>query len=458
MACVGTACVVLPHPQNGGRPYLLRHPVLAFLNALLLAATLGSALLVSLTPEVARLSTITAAVLHRLANAERREAGLPLLTENPLLTRAAQLKGEHMLRHDYFEHVSPDGLSPWVWFDRVGYDYRYAGENLAIDFTEAEDVVTAWLKSTGHRRNLLSDRYNETGLAVVTGEFEGRRATVVVHLFGNRASGAASPLPAPPPAVRETATAALPPPGIQEPADGATVTARTVTVRGTAPAGSTVRIALDSTTVGTFAAAGGTFEGTIPIPGGEERLAQLTAVATRGEQESPPSLSLRIQLDTKAPEISLERVLLLPDPDGIPGSTLLVASVPPDVVRATVSLSPGEPIPLRREGPLLSALLPLGQGPLTLRATDAHGNTETATVHPFVSYATAEADRVAPRREAVAAASRVRPWLTGILTALASLLVLNVFVHVRFHRILHPDLFAHAFGVLVLGTLLSAFT
>lgn len=182
--CRGAYCVVLPHSINQGRPYALRHPVLAFASGLILALTLGGSGALFLTPEIARLSTITARTLVRFTNAERAKTRLPSLTENARLQRSAQLKAEHMLRLDYFEHTGPDGLSPWVWFDRTGYDYLYAGENLAIDFTEAEDVVTAWMRSPGHRRNLLADRYKEIGVAVVTGEFQGRTATVVVQHFG----------------------------------------------------------------------------------------------------------------------------------------------------------------------------------------------------------------------------------------------------------------------------------
>lgn len=173
------------HSKSGGFLNGFRHPFSTFLNLTLIFLILGSTLLKLFTPQVAYLSEISIPNLIQAANQERTKAGLPPLKENPSLAKAAQMKGEHMIKNDYFEHTSPDSVTSWFWFDQVGYDYLYAGENLAIDFSETEEVVSAWMQSEGHRRNLLSERYDETGMAVVTGEFEGRTATVVVHLFGN---------------------------------------------------------------------------------------------------------------------------------------------------------------------------------------------------------------------------------------------------------------------------------
>lgn len=467
IATLGAASLVLPHPVNRHRPFALRHPVLAFLNALLLVTTLGTSLAISLTPEVARLSAIAVPALLRLTNAERAKSGLPLLRENPQLMRAAAMKGEHMLRHDYFEHTSPDGLTPWVWFDRAGYSYRYAGENLAIDFTEAEDIVTAWLRSPGHRRNLLADRYEETGLAVVTGEFHGRTATIIVHLFGTSSVPRAAASPPPTRALGEStaAPAPLPAPTLLEPSSGTVVSRRSARVSGTAPKGSTVTVLLDAAVVGTFEAPEGSFRGTITISEGEERLALLRATATLGATESALSVARRIQIDTKAPELAVEQALLLPDPRGLPGVALLLLPAAADVTRATLSAAGSAPIVLRREGNVLLSEVrladlttPAAAGTFTLRVADAHGNTHAADIAPLVTYATAAAPATAPRTVIAAAATRVRPWMASILAVLSTLLAVNMLVHLRAHRLLHPDLLAHAFVVLILGTALVAFT
>ena len=176
-------CVV-PHADNNYHPIALRHKPLAIVSALLISSKLLAVLFVVLLPRTADLSTITSARIVQLTNAERIKAGQKELQVNSQLTQAAQQKGEHMLKEDYFAHISPSGVTPWFWINKVGYSYQVAGENLAIDFDESEDVVAAWLASPTHKENMLLPSYTETGVAVVTGEFQGGTSTIVVHLFG----------------------------------------------------------------------------------------------------------------------------------------------------------------------------------------------------------------------------------------------------------------------------------
>ncbi len=121
-----------------------------------------------------------------LTNQKRIEHGVNALTTNELLTEAARRKGEDMLAKDYWAHVSPDGTEPWAFFDNVGYVYRYAGENLARDFSNAQSAVDAWMASPSHRENLLSPKYQEIGVAVVEGDLNGVDTTLIVQLFGTR--------------------------------------------------------------------------------------------------------------------------------------------------------------------------------------------------------------------------------------------------------------------------------
>lgn len=119
-----------------------------------------------------------------LANIERRAAGLPPLSMNDDLTRAAQSKLSDIFRNDYFAHTAPDGTTPWFWIEQSGYPYVYAGENLAMNFTTVMDQHRAWMNSATHRQNILSDRYDEIGVAVGQGVVNGASTTVVVQLFG----------------------------------------------------------------------------------------------------------------------------------------------------------------------------------------------------------------------------------------------------------------------------------
>src|SRR6478752_7781386 len=58
---------------------------------------------------------VTRGALESLVNDERANMGLSALHENPQLDLAAQLKAEDMVKKGYFNHISPDGITPWQW-------------------------------------------------------------------------------------------------------------------------------------------------------------------------------------------------------------------------------------------------------------------------------------------------------------------------------------------------------
>lgn len=138
-------------------------------------------------------SAITPKNIIDLTNQARQNLDLATLRTNEVLARAAAEKAADMLRHQYFAHTSPAGITPWEWFKKVGYKYRYAGENLAVHFYEAEDVQVGWMASPAHRANIVNPNYTQIGVGVVTGNFEGVATTFVVQLFGTPAAEAESP-------------------------------------------------------------------------------------------------------------------------------------------------------------------------------------------------------------------------------------------------------------------------
>lgn len=121
-------------------------------------------------------------VIH-LANSARAKADLPALRENSLLAEAAKNKANDMIKNDYFAHTSPKGVEPWVWIKDTGYQYKAAGENLAINYTDATDQHEAWMKSETHRANILSNRYQEIGVAVTKGKIDGKESILTVEFF-----------------------------------------------------------------------------------------------------------------------------------------------------------------------------------------------------------------------------------------------------------------------------------
>lgn len=130
------------------------------------------------------LSAIYGAVLVNLTNQNRAASNVSALTINPLLEKAAQMKADDMAAKGYFAHNTPDGKTPWYWFEQAGYKYTYAGENLAVNFENSEDVETAWMNSRGHFLNIMNPKYTEIGIATSTGTYKGRTAIFVVQLFG----------------------------------------------------------------------------------------------------------------------------------------------------------------------------------------------------------------------------------------------------------------------------------
>lgn len=129
-------------------------------------------------------SNISTSEVVSLTNQKRSEVGVGQLVYSSVLSEAARLKGENMLANNYWSHVGPDGTEPWDFFANVGYSYRYAGENLARDFSNPVSAVNAWMASPSHRENMLSDKYKEIGVAVVEGNLDGIDTTIIVQLFG----------------------------------------------------------------------------------------------------------------------------------------------------------------------------------------------------------------------------------------------------------------------------------
>lgn len=178
----------VPHEINGFKPLFLRRESALRLAGILVVIELILFILPTLYfPQYARdlhLGSVLPGVLSTLTNEERVEKGLPTLSVNPLLAHAAQLKAEDMASKGYFAHNSPDGLTSWYWFDLVGYKYNYAGENLAVNFSDSEEVTHAWMNSPTHQANIVGRNYTEVGTGIASGIYKGRETVFVVQLYG----------------------------------------------------------------------------------------------------------------------------------------------------------------------------------------------------------------------------------------------------------------------------------
>jgi uncharacterized protein YkwD len=132
--------------------------------------------------------------IHLLINKERNKKGLPLLKWDATLASIARKHSRDMVERNYFSHVSPDGHDFSYRYKRDGYAcavrvgrIRYLGaENIALNYLYdsvaivnnttyydwnsedkiAQTTVNGWMKSPGHRRNILTQYFNGEGIGV----------------------------------------------------------------------------------------------------------------------------------------------------------------------------------------------------------------------------------------------------------------------------------------------------
>jgi len=175
----------IPHKHNGYRPHALRHKWLSIYTLGLIVSQFAFGLAFYTGPINTSEVILTSNIVH-LSNVVRNQKGLQTLTENKALTTAAYDKLNDMFQKNYWDHKSPDGTEAWYFIKKEGYDYNRAGENLARGFTNANSVFNAWMSSPTHRANILESRYQDIGIAVGTGNFNGRSTTIIVQLFGTQ--------------------------------------------------------------------------------------------------------------------------------------------------------------------------------------------------------------------------------------------------------------------------------
>jgi uncharacterized protein YkwD len=119
---------------------------------------------------------VEAAIL-KYTNQERTAAGRLSLSQNAVLTSVARAHSLDMKNRNFFSHTNPDGLDPFQRMNAAGYYYWAAAENIAATsyFTLSSNpdevgryfVQEMWMKSTGHRENILSTSYTQIGIGVV---------------------------------------------------------------------------------------------------------------------------------------------------------------------------------------------------------------------------------------------------------------------------------------------------
>lgn len=98
----------------------------------------------------------------RLVNIERKKSGLSPLTQDSVMSKAADIRAEEI--NKVFSHTRPNGSSCITVLDELGVDYVSARENIASGYRTPADVVEGWMNSSGHRANILDETYRRIGV------------------------------------------------------------------------------------------------------------------------------------------------------------------------------------------------------------------------------------------------------------------------------------------------------
>ena len=117
-------------------------------------------------PASSQVSAFEQQVLE-LTNQERAKNGVSALKLDVELSKVAREKSRDMQAKGYFDHNSPTYGSPFDMMKKFGVSYRTAGENIAMGQQSPQEVVTAWMNSEGHRKNILNANYTHIGIGHV---------------------------------------------------------------------------------------------------------------------------------------------------------------------------------------------------------------------------------------------------------------------------------------------------
>lgn len=175
----------IPHRDTHKKAHLISWEALLIYVLFFMALQVGFSIVGFANPGILGISgNIDQKKLIELTNKERQNKGLPAVSENEALDKAAEFKARNMFEENYWAHFAPSGKTPWDFILGTGYRFTFAGENLAKNFYSSDEVVAAWMASPTHRDNLLNAKYKDIGIAVVEGVLNGQKTTLVVQEFG----------------------------------------------------------------------------------------------------------------------------------------------------------------------------------------------------------------------------------------------------------------------------------
>lgn len=268
-------------------------------------------------------SNISTTELINLANQDREALGLSPVSLDSRLASAAYNKGQDMLAKGYWAHFGPNGESPWQFIIAAGYSYKYAGENLAKDFSNTAAIHQAWMNSPTHRANIVKAEYVHVGISVVEGTMDGQPTIIVVQMFGTPMN-AVAPVAKEPETVAENTPPAQAPkktttvqkiapkpatptppsaPKITEPIDGKLQNSKQIGLKGETEKNTSVDIYEAGVKIGSLPTEGGVFSYTTEDAKEGNNSFFVEAISTSTNLRSDKSNIVNVVVDSIPPEV-----------------------------------------------------------------------------------------------------------------------------------------------------------
>lgn len=140
--------------------------------------------LAQLSSSILGIQAFEAVDIVTYVNLEREKRSVAPLRLNTTLTKAAQMRANVILTHQNFSHQDPyEGIELGTIMPKLGYHYAYVSENIGMGGVSGENFVNGFMNSTSHRENLLNKDLIDTGIAVVTGQYQNYYVNIAVEIF-----------------------------------------------------------------------------------------------------------------------------------------------------------------------------------------------------------------------------------------------------------------------------------
>ncbi len=277
---------IIPTHKNGFRAYALRTEALVVITLVLFIFNSFAGAI-----DTAAAFSVSSEDLLAAHNQLRQQSGLPQLQLNPALINSAQSKARAMLQSDCWSHYCPAGKSPWDFFAEAGYNYNFAGENLAEGFSDLDSMMAAWMASPTHKDNIMRAEFTQVGFGIITGTYQGIKGNLlIVAHFGTpqQPNWEAFPLP--------TSSLSLPQPSILQPQNLSVLPTSSVEILGKASEAEAVKLYTGSDVWQEIPVNAGAFSSTTTYLA--DGVYELTAIAFAEGKQSIPSDLVTFWVDT----------------------------------------------------------------------------------------------------------------------------------------------------------------